>query len=171
MIVRSRAPLRNTEMNSVLPGEASDAIHGVPAAMAEVRAIGARPQPRAMHDFPGRRGDAVVRCIRRSLFELLAARGRGRTVCPSEVAQVAAVDLHLRWQDLMPNVGAVARTLAEAGVIEAIQHEAVVDPNRVRGPIRLRLREVPAKSAVEHLATESGEHATIAGRGQEGECT
>lgn len=86
--------------------------------------------------------------VRRCLLDLLVARGRGRTVCPSEVAQTVAVGLGHRWQDLMPRVHAVARTLVQSGVIEAIQHEAVIDPNLVRGPIRLRFaRDQPRSGA------------------------
>lgn len=160
------------EMEPVRPGAASDAPCGFPAAMANVRAFGFRPPPCVMRDLPERERDhdALVRCIRRCLFELLTARGRGRTVCPSEVAQTAAAGRGRRWQDLMPSVHAVARTLAQAGVIEAIQHEAVVDPALVRGPIRLRFPRVFNETVREPSSVMgSGEHATTSDRDHEGE--
>ena len=170
MIARSRAPLRDIAMASLLPGAASDASRAVPAAMANVRAIGLRPPPCVMRDVPGRRHDAVVAHIGRRLFELLVARGHGRSVCPSEVAQTAAVGLGRCWQELMPGVLAVARSLAAAGVIEAMQHEAVVDPGFVRGPVRLRFAQGSDEGARERSsATGSGEHATTFGHGHEGE--
>lgn len=170
MIARGLTPPRNMEMEPVLPGAASDAICGFPAAMSNVRAIGFRSPPCVMRDVPGQDHDAVARCIRRCLFELLAARGRGRSVCPSEVAQTAASGRGRRWQDLMPGVHAVARTLAEAGVIEAIQHEVVVDPALVRGPIRLRFARAFNEAVREPSSVMgSGGHDTTSGRGHEGE--
>jgi hypothetical protein len=40
----------------------------------------------------------------------------------------------------MRPVRTVAAAMAEAGAIEVLQHEAVVDIGDVRGPVRLRLR-------------------------------
>jgi hypothetical protein len=40
----------------------------------------------------------------------------------------------------MRPVRTVAAAMAEAGAIEVLQHESVVDIGDVRGPVRLRLR-------------------------------
>ena len=87
--------------------------------------------------------DALAERIRECLIELLAQRGPGRSVCPSEIAHLLGTRIGWRWQDLMRPVRTVAAALAESGQVEAIQHEAVVDIREVRGPIRLRLRTLP----------------------------
>ncbi|WP_240783996.1 MULTISPECIES: DUF3253 domain-containing protein [Tabrizicola] len=71
--------------------------------------------------------------IRAVILDLALARGRDRSLCPSEVARALAVD----WRPLMPEVRAVAATMPE---IMAIQGGAEVDPVAAKGPIRLRLR-------------------------------
>ncbi len=87
--------------------------------------------------------DALAERIRECMVELLAQRGPGRSVCPSEVAHLLGTRLDWRWQDLMRPVRTVAAALVESGQLEAIQHETVVDIRDVRGPIRLRLRTLP----------------------------
>lgn len=96
----------------------------------------ARPTERSMSVDD----DPLAERIRECMLERLVERGPGRSICPSEIARVLAVRAGCRWRDLMRPVRIVAATLAEAGVIEAIQHEAVVDIRQVRGPVRLRLR-------------------------------
>lgn len=91
---------------------------------------------------PGNPG-AAKDCLRECMIGLLAERGPGRSVCPSEVARVSAMRIGGRWQDLMPQVRAMARTLAAEGIVEAIQHEGVVVLHEVRGPVRLRLCRYP----------------------------
>jgi len=87
--------------------------------------------------------DALAERIRECLVELLAQRGPGRSICPSEAAHLLAARIGWRWQDLMRPVRTVAAVLVELGQVEAIQHESVVDIREVRGPIRLRLRTLP----------------------------
>lgn len=82
--------------------------------------------------------DLLAKRIRDCVLELLDQRGPGHSICPSEAARVLAVRVGGRWQDLMRPVRTIATALAQAGVIEAIQHEAVVDLRDVRGPVRLR---------------------------------
>ena len=60
-------------------------------------------------------------------------RGRGKSLCPSEVAKALSPD----WRPLMPEVRRVAADIAE---IVATQNGVEVDPRTARGPIRLRLR-------------------------------
>ncbi len=86
--------------------------------------------------------DSLAERIRECAMELLVLRGPGRSVCPSEVARLVGLRTNCRWQDLMRPVRTVAATLAETGVIEVTQHDAVVDIRDVRGPIRLRLQSL-----------------------------
>ncbi|WP_149588921.1 DUF3253 domain-containing protein [Tabrizicola flagellatus] len=71
--------------------------------------------------------------IRAAILDLALARGRDRSLCPSEVARALAAD----WRPLMQEVRAVAATMPE---IMATQGGAEVDPVEAKGPIRLRLR-------------------------------
>jgi hypothetical protein len=71
--------------------------------------------------------------IRAAILDLAIARGRGKSICPSEVAKVLAKD----WRALMPLVRSVAAGMPE---IVATQSGVEVDPLTARGPIRLRLR-------------------------------
>ncbi|WP_103258823.1 DUF3253 domain-containing protein [Tabrizicola aquatica] len=71
--------------------------------------------------------------IRHAILDLALARGRKRSLCPSEVARALAPD----WRPLMVEVRAAA-----AGMPEIIATQAGVEvyPRTPRGPIRLRLR-------------------------------
>lgn len=73
---------------------------------------------------------------RTRILDLLQTRGPDKTICPSEL---------LSGDDkqnpaLMEHVRASARTLASEHLIEFTQRGKVVDPDAVRGPIRLRLK-------------------------------
>ena len=76
--------------------------------------------------------------IDRSILDLTRARGRGKTVCPSEVARaVFTAD----WRGGMEEVRRRARHLAAAGRIDITQGGQALDPTADwRGPIRLRWR-------------------------------
>lgn len=65
----------------------------------------------------------------------VAARGRGRTICPSEVARALSAD----WRPLMAAVREGAAELAERGEIRVTQRGQPVDARLARGPIRLGL--------------------------------
>ena len=69
------------------------------------------------------------------LRQLLDARPRSASVCPSEAAR--AVDGR-RWRDLMEPARAAARRLEALGEVEVTQSGRVVDPSTARGPIRIR---------------------------------
>ncbi len=92
--------------------------------------------------------DNLAESIRECLVEMLIERGPGRSICPSETAHLLGVRMGCRWQDLMRPVRTVAAALVEDGVVEATQHEAVVDIRGVRGPVRLRLRSLYAERSV-----------------------
>lgn len=75
----------------------------------------------------------------RSVAALLAQRDPGRTICPSEAARDLGGDDGFR--ELMPLVRDAAREMVARGELEVTQGGEVVDLDRARGPIRLRLPE------------------------------
>jgi hypothetical protein len=89
-----------------------------------------------------------------AILTLLAERGPGTTICPSEAARaVAARDTATSasphssrklpigaWQSLMEPARAAARRLVAQHRIVITQRGRVVDPDTTKGPVRLRLR-------------------------------
>ena len=69
------------------------------------------------------------------LRTLALRRGPGKTYCPSEAARILAAD----WRPLMPHIRAAAVRLHRTGLLRATQKGRPVDPQAVRGPIRLGL--------------------------------
>lgn len=94
-----------------------------------------------------RSDETLAERIQTCMLELLAERGPGRSICPSEVARRLALRIDHPWQDLMRPVRTMAAKMVESGVIEAIQDGALVDIREVRGPIRLRLRRLGQRIA------------------------
>lgn len=92
--------------------------------------------------------DPLAERVRECVMELLVERGPGRSICPSEAARMIGVRLGCHWQDLMRPVRTVAAALVDMGVVEATQHEAIVDIRKVRGPVRLRLRSLPVHRGI-----------------------
>lgn len=72
------------------------------------------------------------------IVDLLGARARGATICPSEVARAVGGD---DWQSLMEPTRRAARRLVQRDVVEITQRGRVVDPSTARGPIRIRRRD------------------------------
>jgi hypothetical protein len=77
-------------------------------------------------------GDNV---IAEEILQQVQARGPDRSICPSEVARA----LTPAWQSLMTAVRRVAVTLAKANQIEILRKGRPVDPDAIKGVIRLRL--------------------------------
>lgn len=71
----------------------------------------------------------------RVLTRLLAERGAGKTVCPSEVARAVGGE---QWRDLMEPARSAARRAVARGDAEITQQGRVVDPSTAKGPIRIR---------------------------------
>lgn len=67
--------------------------------------------------------------------ELLSARSAESSICPSDVARAAAPD---NWRPLMESVREAARHMVADGEVQITQGDEVVDPESVRGPIRIR---------------------------------
>lgn len=72
------------------------------------------------------------------ILRLCDARGRGKTVCPSEVARALEAE-EAEWRALMPEVREVAAGLARAGRIAIYRKGEVVDDHDTGGVIRLGL--------------------------------
>ena len=76
--------------------------------------------------------------IERQILDLVEARGRGRTICPSEVARALEADEDA-WRRLMKPVRRAAIRLAEDGRIEILKKGKRIEPDNVRGVVRLRI--------------------------------
>lgn len=73
--------------------------------------------------------------IRGAISELLKSRQPTATICPSEAARALAPD---EWRPLMPQVRAVAITMAKEGTLDIRQGGKTVRRDEpLRGPIRL----------------------------------
>ena len=77
--------------------------------------------------------ETIETAIEAEILRAVAARGPGKSICPSEVARALAAD----WRKLMPAVRAAAARLAARGALRVTQKGADVDPLAARGPIRL----------------------------------
>lgn len=83
-------------------------------------------------------GAAAPGALERAVLDLLAARDRGKTICPSEAARRVRPEA---WREEMEPARKVARRMASEGRIEILQRGERVDPaGAFKGPIRLRLR-------------------------------
>jgi hypothetical protein len=70
-----------------------------------------------------------------AILELLARRGVGKTICPSEAARM----LHPEgWEQHMESAREAARRLVARGEIVVTQRGKVVDASQAKGAIRLR---------------------------------
>jgi hypothetical protein len=75
-----------------------------------------------------------------AILNLLAERGRDKTICPSEAAKLVGGNATRHdWESLMEPARMAARRLVAAGRIVITQKGRVVDPSTAKGPIRLRL--------------------------------
>ncbi|TNE90480.1 MAG: DUF3253 domain-containing protein [Deltaproteobacteria bacterium] len=77
----------------------------------------------------------IDRALEQAITDLLAARGAGKSICPSEAARAVAED----WRPLMARARSAARRLVAAGEVEITQKGRPVDASTARGPIRIRL--------------------------------
>lgn len=84
-----------------------------------------------------RRGVSTVdQQLESTILDLLAQRGAGKTICPSDAArQVGTED---GWRELMEPARRAARRLVDRGEVEITQAGHVVDPSTAKGPIRIR---------------------------------
>ena len=85
-----------------------------------------------------RRVNDSDRALERAILDLLAARPRGATICPSEAARAVGGADEVSWRALMEPARAAARRLVAGGHVEITQGGQVLDPSTARGPIRVR---------------------------------
>lgn len=81
-----------------------------------------------------------IRELEESILDLLDERDPGKTICPSEAARRTFPD---SWRDEMDNTRAAAQNLTDENKIEICQKGEVVNPENLRGPIRLRKKLNP----------------------------
>ena len=79
-------------------------------------------------------GDVDV-ALETAIIELLGARARDASICPSEAARVVGGD---EWRALMEPARRAARRLVASGAVQITQKGRVVDPSTASGPIRIR---------------------------------
>jgi hypothetical protein len=70
-----------------------------------------------------------------AIRDLLAARARTATICPSEAARQVDPE---GWRGLMEPARMAARRLVAQGEVEIVQGGRAVDPSTAKGPIRIR---------------------------------
>ena len=78
---------------------------------------------------------AIDQQLSTAILDLLAARARNATICPSEAAKAVGGD---DWEELMEPARCAARRLVVTGEVEITQGGRVVDPSTAKGPIRLK---------------------------------
>ncbi len=76
----------------------------------------------------------VDRQLETAILELLEARSRRSTICPSEAARAVGGN---DWRDLMEPARAAARRLQSRGDVVITQRGRPVDPSSAKGPIRI----------------------------------
>ncbi|MEO0786008.1 MAG: DUF3253 domain-containing protein [Pseudomonadota bacterium] len=72
--------------------------------------------------------------IEQAILTLVAERGEGKTICPSEAARSLTDE---DWQRLMPKVREAAIRLAKDGAIVITRMGKKVDPDNFKGVYRL----------------------------------
>jgi len=77
---------------------------------------------------------------RAAITSLLAQRGPGKSICPSEAARRVYSAPDDGWREYMPAVRLAAADLADEGLIEATQRGTAVDIRTAKGPVRLHSR-------------------------------
>lgn len=81
----------------------------------------------------------IDRELEAAIQGLLEQRGNGKTICPSEAAQVVGgTKSEAAWRNLMEPARMAARRLVASGDVEMTQQGRVVDPSTAKGPIRIR---------------------------------
>ncbi|WP_336488580.1 DUF3253 domain-containing protein [Methylobacterium nigriterrae] len=93
--------------------------------------------------------------IAETLLRLVAERGAGKTVCPSEVARALGGPHPDGWGPLMQPVRRVAVRLTKAGQVAILRKgRPVPDPDDFRGIYRLALPEGGAGEGAGNKASE-----------------
>ena len=78
---------------------------------------------------------AVDTALEDAIVQLLNARARDASICPSEAARAVGGE---SWQSLMDPARKAARRLVPQEKVQITQAGKVVDPSRAKSPIRIR---------------------------------
>ena len=78
---------------------------------------------------------AVDTALEDVILQLLNARARDASICPSEAARAVGGE---SWQSLMEPARKAARRLVAQEKVQITQGGKAVDPSRAKGPIRIR---------------------------------
>ena len=78
---------------------------------------------------------AVDTALEDAILQLLNARARDASICPSEAARAVGGE---SWQSFMEPARKAARRLVAQEKVQITQGGKVVDPSRAKGPIRIR---------------------------------
>ncbi len=73
--------------------------------------------------------------VEAAILQLVEARGPDKSICPSEAARALDHD----WQSLLGDVRRAAVSLAKAGRIDILRKGQPIDPDAIRGVVRLRV--------------------------------
>ncbi|RYE34901.1 MAG: DUF3253 domain-containing protein [Hyphomicrobiales bacterium] len=82
--------------------------------------------------------------LEQTMLRLVAERGRGKTVCPSEAARAVGGKASEEWGPLMQPARRVAVRLMKEGRLVITRKGRPVDPDDFRGVYRLTLPEDPS---------------------------
>ncbi len=82
---------------------------------------------------------ADLEALEAAILSLTAARGPGRTICPSEAARAVGGDHPDGWGPLMQPARKIAVRLMKEGRIVITRKGRPVDPDDFRGVYRLRV--------------------------------
>ena len=74
--------------------------------------------------------------IATAILNLAAERGKGKTICPSEVARILFPE---DWRSFMEDIRNTAFELRDAGKIIITQKGNEIAGNEVKGPIRIEI--------------------------------
>jgi hypothetical protein len=75
--------------------------------------------------------------IAETILALVADRGPGKTICPSEAARALAGKDPEAWSRLMPHIRRAAVRLMKEGRVEIRRKGRAVDPDDFRGIYRI----------------------------------
>ncbi|WP_030777022.1 DUF3253 domain-containing protein [Streptomyces sp. NRRL F-2664] len=78
------------------------------------------------------------RQLEQAILQLLHHRAPTATICPSDAARAVYQGDGDGWRALMEPARRAARRLVAAGKVEITRGGRRVDPDRARGPIRIR---------------------------------
>lgn len=95
------------------------------------------PGPSGYRQDMTRPGTASPEAIRACLEELVAQRGAGKTICPSEVARALGGSEPDAWGRLMTPVRRVAVALMKEGRVTILRKGHAVDPDDFKGVYRI----------------------------------